>query len=117
MCLKIAMTDRAKVVILSQLMSNSNVFVLSLLFLGPHFLLCFKFIWSSLFRQTTSVETDACLFQETVAESMTVLERKNLRRAMYSKEAATTEEEHEGERSKFTNLPMRLRYPGLSITL
>nr|XP_029541733.1 ATP-binding cassette sub-family C member 8-like [Oncorhynchus nerka] len=33
--------------------------------------------------------------KETVAESMTVLERKNLRRAMYSKEAAKTEEEHE----------------------
>uniref|UniRef100_A0A4W5RH32 ATP-binding cassette, sub-family C (CFTR/MRP), member 8 n=1 Tax=Hucho hucho TaxID=62062 RepID=A0A4W5RH32_9TELE len=35
--------------------------------------------------------------KETVAESMTVLERKNLRRAMYSKEAAKTEEEHEEE--------------------
>ncbi|CAB1323513.1 unnamed protein product [Coregonus sp. 'balchen'] len=31
--------------------------------------------------------------KETVPESMTVLERKNLRRAMYSKEAAKTEEE------------------------
>ncbi|XP_071261578.1 ATP-binding cassette sub-family C member 8-like isoform X2 [Salvelinus alpinus] len=35
--------------------------------------------------------------KETVADSMTVLERKNLRRAMYSKEAAKTEEEHEEE--------------------
>ncbi|XP_052336655.1 ATP-binding cassette sub-family C member 8-like isoform X1 [Oncorhynchus keta] len=35
--------------------------------------------------------------KETVAESMTVLERKNLRRAMYSKEASKTEEEHEEE--------------------
>ncbi|XP_062404090.1 ATP-binding cassette sub-family C member 8 [Sardina pilchardus] len=36
--------------------------------------------------------------KETVAESMTVLERKNLRRAMYSREALKTEEE-DGEES------------------
>uniref|UniRef100_A0A8C7TXJ5 ATP-binding cassette, sub-family C (CFTR/MRP), member 8 n=1 Tax=Oncorhynchus mykiss TaxID=8022 RepID=A0A8C7TXJ5_ONCMY len=35
--------------------------------------------------------------KETVPESMTVLERKNLRRAMYSKEAAKTEEEDKEE--------------------
>ncbi|KAG9281118.1 ATP-binding cassette sub-family C member 8 isoform X2 [Astyanax mexicanus] len=35
--------------------------------------------------------------KETVAESMTVLERKNLRRAMYSREALKTEEEEEEE--------------------
>uniref|UniRef100_A0A6Q2ZKD9 ATP-binding cassette, sub-family C (CFTR/MRP), member 8 n=1 Tax=Esox lucius TaxID=8010 RepID=A0A6Q2ZKD9_ESOLU len=35
--------------------------------------------------------------KETVAESMTVLERKNLRRAMYSKEATKTEMEDEEE--------------------
>uniref|UniRef100_A0A3Q4GW91 ATP-binding cassette, sub-family C (CFTR/MRP), member 8 n=1 Tax=Neolamprologus brichardi TaxID=32507 RepID=A0A3Q4GW91_NEOBR len=34
--------------------------------------------------------------KETVAESMTDLERKNLRRAMYSREAARTEEDEEG---------------------
>lgn len=45
-------------------------------------------------------------------ESMTVLERKNLRRAMYSKEAAKTEEEDKGERSKFTNFPMGLKDTG-----
>jgi len=33
---------------------------------------------------------------------MTDLERKNLRRAMYSREAARTEEEEEGERSQET---------------
>ncbi|KAL7858359.1 hypothetical protein AOLI_G00184610 [Acnodon oligacanthus] len=33
--------------------------------------------------------------KETVAESMTILERKNLRRAMYSREALKTEEEEE----------------------
>lgn len=32
-----------------------------------------------------------------MAESMTDLERKNLRRAMYSREAARTEEDEEGE--------------------
>uniref|UniRef100_A0A8B9JES7 ATP-binding cassette, sub-family C (CFTR/MRP), member 8 n=1 Tax=Astyanax mexicanus TaxID=7994 RepID=A0A8B9JES7_ASTMX len=36
-------------------------------------------------------------FEKTVAESMTVLERKNLRRAMYSREALKTEEEEEEE--------------------
>uniref|UniRef100_A0A6Q2ZBL2 ATP-binding cassette, sub-family C (CFTR/MRP), member 8 n=1 Tax=Esox lucius TaxID=8010 RepID=A0A6Q2ZBL2_ESOLU len=36
-------------------------------------------------------------FEKTVAESMTVLERKNLRRAMYSKEATKTEMEDEEE--------------------
>ncbi|XP_012780013.1 ATP-binding cassette sub-family C member 8 isoform X4 [Maylandia zebra] len=35
--------------------------------------------------------------KETVAESMTDLERKNLRRAMYSREAARTEEDEEEE--------------------
>uniref|UniRef100_A0AAR2M2I7 ATP-binding cassette, sub-family C (CFTR/MRP), member 8 n=1 Tax=Pygocentrus nattereri TaxID=42514 RepID=A0AAR2M2I7_PYGNA len=35
--------------------------------------------------------------KETVAESMTMLERKNLRRAMYSREALKTEEEEEEE--------------------
>uniref|UniRef100_A0A673AX56 ATP-binding cassette, sub-family C (CFTR/MRP), member 8 n=1 Tax=Sphaeramia orbicularis TaxID=375764 RepID=A0A673AX56_9TELE len=38
--------------------------------------------------------------KETVAESMTDLERKNLRRAMYSREAVRTEEDEEGERSE-----------------
>lgn len=37
------------------------------------------------------------VFQETVDENMTVLERKNLRRAMYSREAIKTEEEVEGK--------------------
>jgi len=37
------------------------------------------------------------VFQETVDENMTVLERKNLRRAMYSREALKTEEEVEGK--------------------
>ncbi len=44
-----------------------------------------------------------CLLQETVAESMTDLERKNLRRAMYSREAVRTEEDEEGERSQDTS--------------
>lgn len=35
-----------------------------------------------------------------MAESMTDLERKNLRRAMYSREAARTEEDEEGERTQ-----------------
>lgn len=35
--------------------------------------------------------------QETVAASMTDLERKNLRRAMYSREAVRTEDDEEGE--------------------
>lgn len=40
------------------------------------------------------------LLQQTVAASMTDLERKNLRRAMYSREAVRTEEEEEeGESS------------------
>lgn len=38
------------------------------------------------------------LVQQTVAASLTDLERKNLRRAMYSREAVRTEEEEEGER-------------------
>lgn len=37
------------------------------------------------------------LLQETVAASMTDLERKNLRRAMYSREAVRTEDDEEGE--------------------
>lgn len=37
------------------------------------------------------------LLQETVAASVTNLERKNLRRAMYSREAVRTEEDEEGE--------------------
>lgn len=47
-----------------------------------------------------------CLLQETVAASMTNLERKNLRRAMYSREAVRTEEDEEGEseREKTTRL-------------
>lgn len=40
------------------------------------------------------------VLQETVAASMTDLERKNLRRAMYSREAGRTEEDEEGERSQ-----------------
>ena len=40
------------------------------------------------------------LLQETEAASMTDLERKNLRRAMYSRDAARTEEEEEGEGSQ-----------------
>lgn len=39
------------------------------------------------------------LLQETVAASMTDMERNNLRRAMYSREAVRTEEDEEGERS------------------
>lgn len=35
-----------------------------------------------------------------MAASMTDLERKNLRRAMYSREAVRTEEDEEGERSQ-----------------
>lgn len=46
-----------------------------------------------------------CLLQETVAESMTDLERKNLRRAMYSRDAARTEDDEEGEGSKVTAMP------------
>ncbi|XP_051808765.1 ATP-binding cassette sub-family C member 8 isoform X1 [Acanthochromis polyacanthus] len=47
--------------------------------------------WKTLMhRQDQEFET------ETVAESMTDLERKNLRRAMYSREAARTEEDEEG---------------------
>lgn len=42
-----------------------------------------------------------CCFQETVAASMTDLERKNLRRAMYSREAVRTEEDEEGKRSDY----------------
>lgn len=41
-----------------------------------------------------------CLPQETVAASTTNLERKNLRRAMYSREAVRTEEDEEGERER-----------------
>ncbi|XP_051808767.1 ATP-binding cassette sub-family C member 8 isoform X3 [Acanthochromis polyacanthus] len=48
--------------------------------------------WKTLMhRQDQEFET------ETVAESMTDLERKNLRRAMYSREAARTEEDEEEE--------------------
>uniref|UniRef100_A0A3Q1CXM7 ATP-binding cassette, sub-family C (CFTR/MRP), member 8 n=1 Tax=Amphiprion ocellaris TaxID=80972 RepID=A0A3Q1CXM7_AMPOC len=48
--------------------------------------------WKTLMhRQDQEFET------ETVAESMTDLERKNLRRAMYSREAARTEEDDEEE--------------------
>lgn len=39
-----------------------------------------------------------CILQETEAASMTDMERKNLRRAMYSRDAARTEEDEEGER-------------------
>lgn len=39
------------------------------------------------------------LLQETVAASVTDMERNNLRRAMYSREAVRTEEDEEGERS------------------
>lgn len=45
-----------------------------------------------------------CLLQETVAASVTNLERKNLRRAMYSREAVRTEEDEEGEREQTTPL-------------
>lgn len=38
------------------------------------------------------------VLQETEAASMTDLERKNLRRAMYSRDVARTEEDEEGER-------------------
>ncbi|KAM9854427.1 ATP-binding cassette sub-family C member 8 isoform 2-T2 [Aulostomus maculatus] len=51
--------------------------------------------WKSLMhRQDQEFE------KETVAASMTDLERKNLRRAMYSREAVRTEEDEEGERSQ-----------------
>nr|XP_057931406.1 ATP-binding cassette sub-family C member 8 isoform X2 [Doryrhamphus excisus] len=51
--------------------------------------------WKTLMhRQDQEFET------ETVASSMTDLERKNLRRAMYSREAAKTEEDEEGEYTK-----------------
>lgn len=43
-----------------------------------------------------------CLLQETDAASMTDMERKNLRRAMYSRDAARTEEDEEGEQSQET---------------
>lgn len=52
-------------------------------------------------RHTAGVsQVCVCVFvllQQTVAASMTDLERKNLRRAMYSREAVRTEEEEEGE--------------------
>ncbi|KAM6961178.1 ATP-binding cassette sub-family C member 8 [Aplochiton taeniatus] len=54
---------------------------------------------SELFEQwkTLMHRQDQEFEKETETESMTVLERKNLRRAMYSREAARTEEEDEEE--------------------
>uniref|UniRef100_A0A8C4DIN1 ATP-binding cassette, sub-family C (CFTR/MRP), member 8 n=1 Tax=Dicentrarchus labrax TaxID=13489 RepID=A0A8C4DIN1_DICLA len=48
-------------------------------------------------------------FETTVAASMTDLERKNLRRAMYSREAARTEEDEEGESDDDDNMSQVMR--------